>query len=252
MIMLPGRSATASSTPARELGVAEIAERKVEPCLDLAIGILGQTDGAGRRDVLQTRGDVDAVTHEVAIAFLDHVAQMYPNPKLNAAVLGHPGVALDHAILHFHGAAHRFYHAAELRCERRWSDRSGRCAVPATLPKYGLHPRSPSGCNQPHLRPGSQLACASRSQDHLLVSTITGRHREEEIFGVPLPDGISLRELRLASDNAKETIYTRGHSLPGARRHCPGWSMLHYRTKSFAATSLAGVGAGPGTLKRQH
>ncbi|BCH15803.1 hypothetical protein MesoLjLa_26540 [Mesorhizobium sp. L-2-11] len=38
---------------------------------------------------------------------------MYPNPKLDAAVLGHAGVALDHAILHFYGAAHGIYHTAE-------------------------------------------------------------------------------------------------------------------------------------------
>ena len=97
-----------------ELGVAEIADREVEPRLDLAIGVLGQADGAGRRDALQTRGDVDAVAHQVAVAFLDHVAQMDADPELDAAVLRHAGIALDHAVLHLDGAAHGVHHAAEL------------------------------------------------------------------------------------------------------------------------------------------
>ena len=97
-----------------ELRAAEIADREVEPRLDLAIGILGQADGAGRRDALQTRGDVDAVAHQVAVAFLDHVAQMDADPEFDAAVLRHAGIALDHAVLHLNGAAHGVHHTAEL------------------------------------------------------------------------------------------------------------------------------------------
>ena len=97
-----------------ELGAAEIADREVEPRLDLAIGILGQADGAGRRDALQTRGDVDAVAHQVAVAFLDDIAQMDADPELDAAVLRHAGIALDHAVLHLDGAAHGVHHTAEL------------------------------------------------------------------------------------------------------------------------------------------
>jgi hypothetical protein len=37
---------------------------------------------------LQARGDIDAVAHEVAVAFLDDVAQMDANAKLDALV-GH-------------------------------------------------------------------------------------------------------------------------------------------------------------------
>ncbi len=97
-----------------ELGVAEIADREVEPRLDLAIGVLGQADGAGRRDALQTRGDVDAVAHQVAVAFLDYVAQMDADAELDAAILRHAGIALDHAVLHLDGAAHGIDHTAEL------------------------------------------------------------------------------------------------------------------------------------------
>ena len=97
-----------------ELCAAEIADREVEPRLDLAIGILGQADGAGRRDALQTRGDVDAVAHQVAVAFFDHIPQMDADPELDAAVLRHAGIALDHTILNLNGAAHGIHHAAEL------------------------------------------------------------------------------------------------------------------------------------------
>ena len=68
----------------------------------------------GCGDALQARGDVDAVAHQVAVAFLDHIAQMDADPELDAAVLRHAGIALDHAVLHLDGAAHGIDHAAEL------------------------------------------------------------------------------------------------------------------------------------------
>jgi len=40
--------------------VVEIADRKIEPRPDLAIGILGKCDGARRRDAFQPCRDVDA------------------------------------------------------------------------------------------------------------------------------------------------------------------------------------------------
>ena len=62
----------------------------------------------------EPRGDVDAVAHQVAIALLDHVADMDADAKDDLTVLGHAGVALDHRVLHFDGAPHGVDGAAEL------------------------------------------------------------------------------------------------------------------------------------------
>ena len=97
-----------------ELGWAEIADREIEPRLHLAIGVLGETDRAGLGDALEPRGDIDAVAHQVAVGLLDHVAEMDADAELDAAVVRHAGVALDHAVLHLDRAAHRVDHAAEL------------------------------------------------------------------------------------------------------------------------------------------
>ena len=89
--------------------------------LDLPIGVLGKADRARLGDAFQSRGDIDAVAHQIAVALLDDVAQMNADAELDAALGRHAGVALDHGVLHFDGAAHRVDHAAELdeRCRRR-------------------------------------------------------------------------------------------------------------------------------------
>ena len=97
-----------------ELGRTEIAHGKIEPRLHLPIGVFRETDGAGLRDTFQPRGDVDAVAHQVAVALLDHVAEMNADAELDAALGRKAGVALDHAVLHLDGAAHGVDHAAEL------------------------------------------------------------------------------------------------------------------------------------------
>ena len=97
-----------------ELGLAEIRDRHVEPAAHLAIGVLGQADRAGRGDPFQSRGDVDAVAHQVAVALLDDVAQMNADAKFYALVGRDARVALDHGVLHFECAAHRVDDAAEL------------------------------------------------------------------------------------------------------------------------------------------
>ena len=68
----------------------------------------------GCGDAFQSRGDVDAVAHQIAIALLDHVAQMNADAEHDAAILGHAGVALDHGVLNFDGATHGIDDAAEL------------------------------------------------------------------------------------------------------------------------------------------
>ncbi len=85
---------------------AEIGDREIEPALDLAIGVLGEADRAGRANPFEPRGDIDAVAHQVAVGLLDHVAEMDADAEFDAAVFGHAGVALDHAVLQLDGAAH--------------------------------------------------------------------------------------------------------------------------------------------------
>ena len=97
-----------------ELGLAEVGDSEIEPPIDLPIGLLGQTDRPRFGDALQTRGDIDAVAHEVAVAFLDHVAEMDADPKFDALVRRDPSVALDHRPLDFNGAVHCVDDAAEL------------------------------------------------------------------------------------------------------------------------------------------
>ncbi len=63
-------------------------------------------DAARLRQCLQPRGDVDTVAVNVA-AVGDDVAEIDPDPKGNALVLGHLGVAVRHRPLDLDGAAHR-------------------------------------------------------------------------------------------------------------------------------------------------
>ena len=97
-----------------ELGRAEIADRHLEPSLDLPVCVLREADRARLGDALEPRGDIDAVAHEVTVALLDHVAQVNSDAKFDAPFRRQAGVALDHAVLHFDRAAHGVDHAAEL------------------------------------------------------------------------------------------------------------------------------------------
>ena len=58
--------------------------------------------------------DVDAIAHEVAITLLDDITDMDADAKLDAALCWQAGIALDHCVLHFDGAAHGVYNAAKL------------------------------------------------------------------------------------------------------------------------------------------
>jgi hypothetical protein len=69
-----------------ELFRAEIADREFEPPFDLPVGLLGETNRAWLADALQSRRDIDAVAHQIAVAFLDDVAQMNADAKLDAAL----------------------------------------------------------------------------------------------------------------------------------------------------------------------
>src|SRR5208337_186849 len=65
-------------------------------------------------DAFEPRGDIDAVAHQVAVALLDHIADVDADPKDDLTVLGHSGVAFGHRVLHFDGKTHGGDCAAEL------------------------------------------------------------------------------------------------------------------------------------------
>src|SRR5208282_42502 len=97
-----------------ELGLTEIAYGQIKPGLYLAIGVFGETDSAGLGDSLQSRGDIDAVAHQVAIALFDHIAQMNANAKFDAALGRHASITFKHAALNLDCTAYGVDHAAEL------------------------------------------------------------------------------------------------------------------------------------------
>ena len=94
--------------------LAEIDEPFLQAVTHLPVGVLGETDGAGFGDAFQSRGNVDAVAHQVAVALLDHIAEVDADPELDAALRGKTGIALDHTVLHLDGAAHGIDDASEL------------------------------------------------------------------------------------------------------------------------------------------
>ena len=62
----------------------EVGDLKIEPRFDLPIGVLGEADPAPNADSLESGGDVHAVAHEIAVALLDHVADMIADAELDA------------------------------------------------------------------------------------------------------------------------------------------------------------------------
>jgi hypothetical protein len=65
-------------------------------------------------DALQSRGEIDAVPHQIAVALLNDVAQINADTELDAALARQAGVSLDHAVPHLDGAARGVHHAAKL------------------------------------------------------------------------------------------------------------------------------------------
>ena len=97
-----------------QLGCAEVRDLEIEPAFHLPIGLLGQTDRAGPCDAFQPRGDIDAIAHQVAVALLDHIAEVDADPKLDPPFGADAGVAVDESGLHFDRTPHRFHNAQEL------------------------------------------------------------------------------------------------------------------------------------------
>ena len=92
---------------------AEIPDRKIEPRLYLPIGIFRQTDRPRLGDALKPCGDIHSVAHEIAIALLDHIAEMNADAKIDALIGRQAGIALGHAVLHFYRTTHSLDDAAE-------------------------------------------------------------------------------------------------------------------------------------------
>ena len=80
----------------------------------MTIGVLGKADTAWIRNTFQSCGNVDTVAHQIAVALLDNIAEMDADAKLDAALERQASVALEHAVLHLDGAAHRINNASEL------------------------------------------------------------------------------------------------------------------------------------------
>ena len=96
-----------------ELGRTEIGDGKIEPPLHLTVGVLGQADRARLGDAFQTRGDIDAVAHQIAVGLLDDIAQMNADAEVDASLGRQTGVARNHAVLNLDRASHRVDHAAK-------------------------------------------------------------------------------------------------------------------------------------------
>jgi hypothetical protein len=69
-----------------EVFLSEIDELVSEPVTYLAVGILRKTDTTRLGDAFEARGDIDAVSHQVAVALLDHVAKMNADAELDATL----------------------------------------------------------------------------------------------------------------------------------------------------------------------
>ncbi len=67
-----------------QLGFTKIVDSEIKPRFHLPVGIFGKAYCAGLSDALQSRRDIDPVTHQVAIAFLDNVAEMDADAKVDA------------------------------------------------------------------------------------------------------------------------------------------------------------------------
>ena len=80
----------------------------------MPVGVFGETDRARLGDSFKSRGDIDAIAHQIAVALLDDIAQMNADTKDDAALRRNGRKTLGHGVLHRDGAAHRVYDTAEL------------------------------------------------------------------------------------------------------------------------------------------
>ncbi len=96
-----------------ELGMAEIIDLEVKPRADLPVGVLGETYSPGLSYPFQSGCDIDAVSHQIAVALLDDIAKVDADAKFNAAVSLDARVTLDHCVLNLYCATHGIDNAAK-------------------------------------------------------------------------------------------------------------------------------------------
>src|ERR1700722_7745825 len=96
-----------------EFSLAKVADHEIETTFDLSVSVLRQADCSGLRYAFETRGDIDAVTHQVSVALFDHVSEMNADPELNAALRRQAGVALQESVLQLDRAAYCVDHATK-------------------------------------------------------------------------------------------------------------------------------------------
>jgi hypothetical protein len=96
-----------------ELGWAEVCDREIKPPFHLTIGVLGEADRAGLGYAFQPRGDIDAIAHQIAVGFLDDVAQMNADAELDAPFRPDACIALGSSGLYLDRAARSVDHAAK-------------------------------------------------------------------------------------------------------------------------------------------
>jgi hypothetical protein len=78
-----------------------------------SIGVFGQAHSARLANPFQPCGDIDPVTHEVAVFLLDHIADMDADAILDS-FFRRQASALGQTALYFDGAAHRVHYTSKL------------------------------------------------------------------------------------------------------------------------------------------
>jgi hypothetical protein len=97
-----------------EFFVPEIADGYIRSRSNLKVGMFRKANRTGFADIFEARGDVDAIAHEIAVRFLDHVAEVNANAEQNLPFQREPGIALNHAVLHFNRTTDGVHNAAKL------------------------------------------------------------------------------------------------------------------------------------------
>ena len=134
----------------------------------------------------KSRGNVDAVAHQVAVALLDHIAQMDADAELDAPIRRKASIALDHAVLHLDGAPNGIDDASELYedsvarplddapvmkgdgridqiAPQRPQPRQRPLLIGASKPAVADHVRRENGCEFPGLRHDTTLDVSQSS-----------------------------------------------------------------------------------------
>ena len=94
--------------------LATIREPVGQLVANLVVDDAGNTDPAGLRQCFQPCSDIDAVAEDV-VALDDDVAEIDADAEPNALLVGHFGLAVEHAALHLGGAAHGVDNAGKFR-----------------------------------------------------------------------------------------------------------------------------------------